>query len=168
MSIPASELKKQLAYKEELLTDVKNLVYRRTDDVERLQKVLEDTNKQLVDDLKKIKSLGEEKTKLQEELVELKTAAQAVVDLVDPAGSTNKQVLERLLEAPQKIVGYISDVTKSYLAHGLALVKSFWPKSPLEIIEHGVAADCPLEKFDEYLEELKPTAAKIIEGLEQE
>jgi hypothetical protein len=29
--------------KEELLTDVKNLLYRHTDDVERLQKVISDT-----------------------------------------------------------------------------------------------------------------------------
>jgi hypothetical protein len=29
-------------YKEELLTDVKNMLYRRTDDVERLQKVVAD------------------------------------------------------------------------------------------------------------------------------
>jgi hypothetical protein len=29
-------------YKEEMLTDVKNLLYRRTDDVERLQKVVGD------------------------------------------------------------------------------------------------------------------------------
>jgi hypothetical protein len=40
--------------KEELLTDVKNLLYRRTDDVERLQKVIGDTERQ------RIKTLGEE------------------------------------------------------------------------------------------------------------
>jgi hypothetical protein len=46
--------------KEELLTDVKNLLYRRTDDVERLQKVVGDTERQFVDGLQRIKMLGEE------------------------------------------------------------------------------------------------------------
>jgi hypothetical protein len=46
--------------KEELLTDVKNLLHRRTDDVERLQKVIGDTERQFVDSLQRIKMLGEE------------------------------------------------------------------------------------------------------------
>jgi hypothetical protein len=35
--------------KEELLTDVKNLFCRRTDDIERLQKVIGDTERQFAD-----------------------------------------------------------------------------------------------------------------------
>jgi hypothetical protein len=38
-----TELRKILTYKEELLTDMKNMLYRRTDDVKRLQKVIADT-----------------------------------------------------------------------------------------------------------------------------
>jgi hypothetical protein len=41
--------------KEELLTDVKNLLYRHTDDVERLQKVIGDTEQQFVDCLQQVK-----------------------------------------------------------------------------------------------------------------
>jgi hypothetical protein len=41
--LSTTELRKMLVYKEELLTDMKNLLYRRTDDVERLQKVIGDT-----------------------------------------------------------------------------------------------------------------------------
>jgi len=121
--------------------------------------------------LDQVKTLGEEKTKLQDELVELKITAQAVVDMVDPSdgdASAGRQLLDRLREAPQKIAGYISEVTKSYLTHGLGLVKSFWPKARLEVLAGGVAADYPLDKFEEYLEEVKPTAAKIVESLEQE
>jgi hypothetical protein len=50
-----------LIYKEELLTDVKNLLYRRTDDIERLQKVISDTKQQFADCLQQVKTLGEEK-----------------------------------------------------------------------------------------------------------
>jgi hypothetical protein len=38
-----AELRKILTYKEELLTDMKNMLYRCIDDVERLQKVIADT-----------------------------------------------------------------------------------------------------------------------------
>jgi hypothetical protein len=41
-----------LKYKEELLTDMKNLLCRRSDDVERLAKQLKDADKQLVDCMK--------------------------------------------------------------------------------------------------------------------
>jgi hypothetical protein len=40
-----TELRKMLIYKEELLTDVKNLLYQRIDDVERLQKVIDNTER---------------------------------------------------------------------------------------------------------------------------
>jgi peptidoglycan hydrolase CwlO-like protein len=63
-----AELRKILTYKEELLTDVKNMLYRRTNDVERLQKVIPDTEQQFIDCLQQIKTLGEEKEQRQKEL----------------------------------------------------------------------------------------------------
>jgi hypothetical protein len=70
-----------LIYKEELLSDVKNLLYRRTDDVERLQKVIGDTERQFVDCLQQIKVLGEKDEQQQKELEDLRGAAQELVDL---------------------------------------------------------------------------------------
>jgi hypothetical protein len=58
-SIFTAELRKMLIYKEELLTDVKNMLYRRTDDVKKLQKVIADTEQQFADCLRQIKTLGE-------------------------------------------------------------------------------------------------------------
>jgi hypothetical protein len=66
-NIFTAELRKILTYKEELLTDVKNMLYRRTDDVERLQKVIADTEQQFTDCLQQIKTLGEEKERWQKE-----------------------------------------------------------------------------------------------------
>jgi hypothetical protein len=43
--LAATELRRNFISKEELLTDVKNLLYRRTDDVERLRKVIDDTER---------------------------------------------------------------------------------------------------------------------------
>jgi hypothetical protein len=59
-------------YNKELLTDVKNLLYRRRDDVERLQKVIGKTEQQFVDCLQQIKTLGEKDEQRQKELEDLK------------------------------------------------------------------------------------------------
>jgi hypothetical protein len=79
-----AELRKILTYKEELLNDVKNMLYRCTDDVEKLQKVIADTEQQFADCLQQIKTLGEEKEQRQKELEGLRGAAKKLVDIVDP------------------------------------------------------------------------------------
>jgi hypothetical protein len=71
-------------YKEELLTDMKNLLYRRTDDVKRLQKVISETERQFIDCLQQIKTLGEKDERRQKELEDLRGAAQELGDMVDP------------------------------------------------------------------------------------
>jgi hypothetical protein len=48
-NIFTAELSKILTYKEELLTDVKNMLYRRTDDIKKLQKVIANTEQQFAD-----------------------------------------------------------------------------------------------------------------------
>jgi hypothetical protein len=50
-NIFTAELRKILKYKEDLLTDVKNMLYHRTDDIERLQKVIADTEQQFISSL---------------------------------------------------------------------------------------------------------------------
>jgi peptidoglycan hydrolase CwlO-like protein len=98
-----AELRKILTYKEELLTNVKNMLYCCTDDVERLQKVIADTEQQFVDCLQQIKTLGEEKEQQQKELEDLKRAAQKLVNMVDPqegGEADGRSLLERILGAP--------------------------------------------------------------------
>jgi hypothetical protein len=60
------------------------MLYHRTDDVERLQKVIAYTEQQFADCLPQIKTLGEEKEQRQKELEDLKGAAQKLGDMVDP------------------------------------------------------------------------------------
>jgi hypothetical protein len=58
--------------------------------------------------------------------------AQVVIDIVEPLeeGVINERtLLERLHEAPQKISRYISETTKTYVAHILRLVMSYWLKA---------------------------------------
>jgi hypothetical protein len=133
--------------KEELLTDVKNLLYRCTDDVERLQKEIGDTERQFVDSLQRIKTLGEE-------LEDLRGAARELVHMVDPPeeGETNPQpLLERLHEAPKKVIKFLSEAPVTCVNNALAIVKSFLPSAQLEIFAQGMAADCTEDQFDRYL-----------------
>jgi hypothetical protein len=79
------------------------------------------------------------------ELEELKGAAHVVVDMVDPPEEgvvTNKTLLERLRETPQKISNYVSETTKTYVEHILGLFKSYWPKANLELLATGMSIEC--------------------------
>jgi vacuolar-type H+-ATPase subunit I/STV1 len=79
------------------------MLYHCTKDVERLQKVIADTEKKFVDCLQQIKTLGEEKEQRQKELEDLRVAAQQLVEMVDPqegGEADRRSLLERLHEAP--------------------------------------------------------------------
>jgi chromosome segregation ATPase len=159
--LSTTELRKMLVYKEELLTDVKNLLYRRTDDIERLQKVIGDTERQFVDCLQQIKTLGEEKEQRQKELEDLRGAARELVDMVDPPeeGEANpRPLLERLREAPKKVLKFLSEAPVACVSNALAIVKSFLPNAQLEIFAQGMTADCTEDQFDRYLLEAQPVS----------
>jgi hypothetical protein len=107
-----AELRKILTYKEELLTDMKNMLYHHTDDVERLPKVVADTEQQFADCLQQIKTLDEEKGRREKELEILRGAAQTLMDMVDPPGEGEvgeQPLLERLLGAPERVVKFLME-----------------------------------------------------------
>jgi hypothetical protein len=150
--------------KEELLTDMKNLLYRRTDDIERLQKVIGDTERQFVDSLQRIKTLGEE-------LEDLRGAARELVDMVDPPEESEanpRPLLERLREAPKKVMKFLSEAPITCVNNALAIVKSFLPNAQLEIFAQGMAADCTEEQFDRYLLEAQPVSERIVQSVMQD
>jgi hypothetical protein len=150
--------------KEELLTDVKNLHYRHTDDVERLQKVIGDTEQQFVDSLQRIKTLGEE-------LEDLRGAARELVDMVDPPeeGKTNpRPLLEWLREAPKKVIKFLYEAPVTCVNNALVIVKSFLPNAQQEIFAQGMAADYTEDQFDRYLLEAQPVSERIIQSVMQD
>jgi hypothetical protein len=162
--LSTTELRRILMSKEELLTDMKNLLYRRTDDVERLQKVIGDTKQQFVDSLQRIKTLGEE-------LEGLRGAAQELVDMVDPPeeGEANpRPLLERLREAPKKVMKFLSEAPVTCVNNALAIVKSFLPSAQLEIFAQGMAANCTEDQFDRYLLEAQPVSERIVQSVMQD
>jgi hypothetical protein len=143
---------------------VKNLLYRHTDDVERLQKVIGDTEQQFVDSLQRIKTLGEE-------LESIRGAAQELVDVVDPPeeGEANpRPLLARLREAPKKVMKFLSEAPFTCVNNALAIVKSFLPSAKLEIFAQGMAANCTEEQFDRYLLEAQPVSEHIVQSVMQD
>jgi hypothetical protein len=166
-NIFTAELRKILIYKEYLLTNMKNMLYRRTDDIEKLQKVIADTEQQFADCLRQIKTLGEKDEQRQKELEDLKGAVQELVDMVDPPeeGEAGEQpLLERLLGAPQKVVKFLTEAPVACVSHALAFVKSFWPEARLEMFAQGVAAKCTEDQFNEYLQEAQPAVEQIVKN----
>jgi hypothetical protein len=96
-------------------------------------------------------------------------AAQRVVDMVDPqeeGTSSTKSLVERLEEAPKKILIYHSSTTKSYVAHLLGLVKLYWPHATLAPLASGFVVDCLVENFLRYRNKAEPLAEEIIKSLE--
>ena len=65
------------------MLDLKIFMYRNADEINKLRKIKADYDKQMVEALQQVKSLSSSKTALQQELEELKVAAQAVVDVVE-------------------------------------------------------------------------------------
>jgi ABC-type transporter Mla subunit MlaD len=150
---------------------MKNMLYRHIDDIEKLQKVIADTEKQFVDCLQQIKTLGKEKEQRQKEHEDLRVAARQLVEVVDPledGAVDERSLLERLRGALQKVLSFVTEASTTYVSHALGLVKSFWPKARLEVLAQGVAADCSEEQFSEYLLEARPVAEKIVESIEQD
>ena len=88
-----------------------------------------------------------------------------MVDPQEEGTSGSKSLVERLEEAPRKILDYLSATTKNYIAHLLGIVKSYWPQDNLAPIALGIASECPDEDFLQYREEAEPIAEEIMKNL---
>ena len=161
-----AELKSLLLKRDELVTDLKNIMYRHADAVEKLTKIKADADNQMISDMKQIKELAADRDQKAQQLPDLEAAAQVVVGIVEDEEASKRSLLERLREAPQLLSSFFSDTSRDYLAHALGLVKSFLPSANLSFISDGVAVGCSEEQFSEYVAEMKPIAAKVISGLE--
>ena len=101
-----------------------------------------------------------------QQLADLETAAQVVIEMVEDEEAGEKSLLELLRETPQRLGSFFSDTSKDCLAHALGLVKSFLPSVNLSFIGDRVAVGFSKEKFSEYVAEMKPIADKVISSLE--
>jgi hypothetical protein len=98
-----------------MVLDLKILMYRNTDDIAKLKKIKAGSDKDMLEALQKLKELSESKDALQQELEELKVAAQAVVDIVEIPEDNADEPLSlagKLQKVPQCFLRYVSETTR--------------------------------------------------------
>ena len=105
---------------------------------------------------------------MQQELKELKVAAQAVADIMEiPEGNADEPLTlaGKQRKVPECFQQYVSTTTRQYVGHVLGLVKSYWPCIPLDPLREGANADYSNDQFDQYLEETSTIANRIVDSL---
>jgi hypothetical protein len=118
--------------------------------------------------LQQLKTLSESRDLMQRELEELRGAAQDVAGLVEiPKGNEDEPLMlaGRLRKVPESFERYVSTTTRQYVGHVLGLVRSYWPRTPLDPLGKGAKADCTDEQFNQYLQETSATADQRVETL---
>ena len=58
---------------------------------------------------------------------------------------------EKLRKVPVSFERFVSATTRQYVGHVLGLVKSYWPRTPLDPLGQGAKADCSDDQFNQYL-----------------
>ena len=154
-----------------MVLDLKILMYRNADEIEKLKKIKEDSDREAVTAQRQLKDLSESRDLIQQELVELRhvrDAAQEVAEIVEiPEGNEDEPLAlaGRLRKVPEGFERYISTTARQYVGHVLGLVKSYWPHTSLDPLGEGAKADCSDDQFDQYLEETSSIADRIVETL---
>ena len=114
-----------------MVLDLKILMYRNVDEIEKLKKIKADSDQEMATVLKQLKDLSESRDLMQQELEELrdlKDAAQDVAGLVEiPEGNEDEPLMlaGRHQKVPESFERYVSTTTRQYVGHVLGLVKSY-------------------------------------------
>ena len=148
LSIEYTACAKSLKIQESLVLDLKILMYRNTDEIERLKKIKADSDQEMKGALKQLKELSESRDSMQQELValqEVRDAAQEIAEAMDiPEGDGDEplSLAGRLHKVPEAFERYVSTITRQYVGHVLGLVKSYWPTTHLDALGQGAKAYC--------------------------
>ena len=92
------------------MLDLKILMYRNADEIGKLQKIKADFDKEMLEALQQVKNLSNSNTALQQELDELRVAAQAMVDMVEIPEDNAEAPLslaEKFRRVPQCVLQYV-------------------------------------------------------------
>ena len=103
-----------------MVLDLKILMYQNTDEIEKLKRIKANSDKEMATALQKLKELSESKDLVQQELEELKVAAQAVADIMEiPKGNANEPLMlaGKLQKVPECFQQYVSMITRQYVGH---------------------------------------------------
>jgi hypothetical protein len=127
----------------------------------------EASNCDLVNCYKSLQKLNEDCEKLRGQLKELEEAALPIARLLvpHPSGPKIAPLVDRLKEAPERLVTYVKHLAKSISNQVLAYMKSYFPKAPVDVVAGGLAANCTDEQYKELLEQMAPIAEQVVEKL---
>jgi hypothetical protein len=87
-----------------------------------------------------MKALGEKDEQQQKELEDLRGAARGLVDMVDPpeeGEASPRPQVERLREAPKKVLKFLTEPSVACISNALAIVKSFFAGRATRVICSG-------------------------------
>ena len=146
-------------------------MYRNADEIEKLKKIKEDSDREATSTLQQLKCLSESRDSMYQELVELRDVRDAALEVTEAMeipqkdGDEPLKLVGRLRRVPGAFERFVSTITRQYVGHVLGLVKSYWPTTRLDALGQGAKADCTEDKFRQYLIETSITADQIVESL---
>jgi hypothetical protein len=125
------------------------------------------SDRDLVNCYKSLQKLNEDCEKLRAQLKELEEAALPIARLLvpHPGGPKIAPRVDRLREAPGRLVTYVKHLVKLIPNHILAYMKSYFPKDPVDVVAGGLAVNCTDEQYAELLEQMAPIAEQVTEKL---
>ena len=82
-----------LLKRDEMVSDLKNIMYRHADAVEKLTKIKTYADKQMISDMKQIKELAADRDQKAQQLPDLEAAAQVVIGMVEEEDAGDKSLL---------------------------------------------------------------------------
>ena len=106
-------------------------MYRNADEIEKLKKIKENCDKEMVRAMKQLKEVSESRDSMQQELValrEVRDVAQEITEVMDiPEGNEDEplSLAGKLCKVPEAFERYVSTTTRQYVGHVLGLVKSY-------------------------------------------
>ena len=103
-------------------------MYRNTNKIENLKRIMEDSDREVVTAMKQLKDLSEFRDSMQQELVELRQvrdAAQEVAEIMEiPEGNEDEPLTlaGKLRKVPECFERYVSTTTRQYVGHVLGFM----------------------------------------------
>ena len=105
-------------------------MYRNADEIEKLKKIKEDSDRETASMLQQLKTLSESQDSMQRELVELKEVRDAALEVAEAMdipvrdGDEPLMLAGRLRRVPGAFERFVSHIIRQYVGHVLGLVKS--------------------------------------------
>jgi hypothetical protein len=129
--------------------------------------VCEASDRDLVNCYKSLQKLDEDCERLRGQLKELEEAVLPIARLLvpHPGGPEVAPLVDRLKEAPGRLVTYVKHLAKSIPNQVLAYMKSYFPKAPVDMFMGGLAVNCTDDQYKELLEQMAPIAEQVAEKL---